>query len=148
MIVIFFTVNIGWLAFYLYGRFDGNRMYQRVKNNKKVYVNDVYRGAINSAMYVSNINDSNLLIDYYSKIEKGNQEVVINFPIKMLPYNKSLFLIDNSKYSKVSEVVYIDTLTGDYDYQIGFVYKGTVHINPPDDSLLIEKDKFIESLNQ
>lgn len=144
MLVLMALVGVLSPICFFYLRFDGKRMYDRVKNNKKVYVNDTYNGAINSAMYVTGNSDTSALIEFYSIAELGSGGGYIRFPIRTMPYNTVFFLVNDAALysgSKVVEVVYFDTLSNTRDYTRGLVYKGTVHMNPPSDSLLIRKDK-------
>ncbi|NLR82449.1 hypothetical protein [Chitinophaga eiseniae] len=127
--------------------FDGKRMYERVKDHRQVYVHETYSGAINCVMYVTGNNDTGALIRYYSIEELGAGGGIINFPIKMLPYNAACYLVDDSALyngSKVVEVVRFDTASQTRDYARGFVYKGTVHLNPPSDSIL-KKDSLVKA---
>ncbi|NLR82448.1 hypothetical protein [Chitinophaga eiseniae] len=145
MLVLMAMVGVLSPIYFFYLRFDGKRMYNRLKNNKQVYVNDTYNGAINSAMYVTDNSDTSALIEFYSIAELGSGGGFIKFPIRTMPYNTVFYLVNDAALyngSKVIEVVYFDTLSNTLDYTRGLVYKGTVHMNPPSDSLLIRKDKF------
>ncbi|RFS18684.1 hypothetical protein DVR12_26935 [Chitinophaga silvatica] len=148
MVVIFVVVGITWYSSYLHERFDGKKMYQRVKDNKKVYVYDTYYKTLNPAMYVSNSRDTSALIEFYSRSEKQDRGAVINFSIKYLSFSNPVYLMDDyalDDKSHVVEVIDIDTAAYNYPYKRGLVYKGTVHIDPPRDSLLIDYEKFVKS---
>ncbi|PSL45300.1 hypothetical protein CLV51_1042 [Chitinophaga niastensis] len=146
LVIVVLWVVLGPLYFF-YLRFDGKRMYERVKDHKQIYVHETYSGAINPVMYVTRDSDTSALIKFYSIEELGAGGGIINFPIRMLPYNAVCYLINDTALnngSKVVEVVRFNTASKTRDYTRGLVYKGTVHLKPPSDSLL-KKDSLIKA---
>ena len=119
-------------------------LYDEIKDRKQVYVYDVFLETLNPAMYIKSKEDANGFIEFYSKIEKKDKKAVISFPILYLPIGSPVYIYDeNLSDTSLVEVVDIDTSA--FKYNICYVYKNTVHKNPPNDSLLLDYSKFVKS---
>ncbi len=150
-IIIIFSLGAliygGWFTYIKYKRYTGKRLYEKVKDNPKVYVYETFYDFINPAFYIKDLKYKENLITYYDSVENGI-EIPMGFPIKYMPLSfekPSIILLGFiDKDSTIAEV--IDFKKSCWGYIKGFVYYKTLHLNPPADSLIRKFEKHFREL--
>ena len=133
----------------LYQKHEGKIFYAKIKNNPQVYIYDTFFPALNPAMYITSTEDYARFSGFYKKwINKSDSNYLV-FPIRYLSFDYPMYVL-NYHLSDSNLIEVVDMDTSNYDYTKCVVFKGTVHINPPNDTLLanykkIEKTR--DSLN-
>ena len=134
------------LIFVGVSKYHAKYLFEKTRTNEKVYTYETYFGALNSAMYVDDLNDTSELINYYTKLEKNDTPAYINFPIKTMRitlHNPMYVYKYMNKSSKIVELIDFDTVC--WGYMKGYLFKPTVHSYPPPDSLIKKEEDFMKS---
>ena len=97
------------------------------------------KNVVNPVLYVEKRRYVDSLIAYYQKMEHGNMTPMFNFPINSMPYDTCVYVIGYERDSLIAEVVcYYDWgKTG--SYRRGYVYRNTLHLNPPPKDRILKK---------
>ena len=79
MFIVFFSVRFIGQCYTKY-------LFNEVRNNDKVFVYETYMGALNPALYVTDLQDTSELITYYDKIAKHDTaNAFFDFKINFIP---------------------------------------------------------------
>ena len=122
------------LIFLVGGHFFNKWYHNNVKKLPKMYVYETYRGSANQVLIVENKRFKKELIEYYQKVEKG-ENPFFNFPLKTLPQREPVYVVKFSKDSLLAKVIsYYDygPMRGG-SFTIGWVYSKCLHETPCDD---------------
>jgi hypothetical protein len=141
MAVIMATGAVTSGAMYLYRLYDGGKMYKQVKGHTMVFLYEPHVKGIGFAMYIKEAKDSNALIDYCKRVERNENNILMRFPVRYMPLGRAVYLVDNNALtgpSGVIEIVDINTVEATHDYRRGYICRGSVHLSPPPDSLVLE----------
>lgn len=128
---IFIVIGVS-ILFYVAGYFIEKTFRENVKSKKRMYCYEQYHNnVVNPVLYVEKEEYFDSLIVFYQKIEAGNMQPVFNFPINEMPYDTCVYVMGYEKDSLIAEVIcYYDWgKTG--SYRKGYVYRNTLHSNPP-----------------
>ncbi len=133
IILIIFAACFVWL---LGGYFLNKTFHNNVRNKPKRYAYQTYWGVINPVLYVKSKNDIDSLISYYQKVENGNSNPEFNFPPHTMPYDTCVYIIGYERDSLIAKVISYYEWGRQGSYVKGYVYRKTLHNNPPPDSLI------------
>jgi len=136
-VLIIVIIIVSWN---IIGHFIEKTFRENVKSKKKMYCYEQYdNNVVNPVLYVEKKMYIDSLIGYYKKMENGNMAPVFNFPINSMPYDTCVYVVDYERDSLVAEVVcYYDWgKTG--SYRRGYVYRNTLHLNPPPKDRILKK---------
>jgi hypothetical protein len=123
-----------WQFYVEYKVTNGREHYEKIKNNPKIYCYDALGKSLNFAFYINDLKYQNDLIALYDSAEKG-KNIPIVFPIQSMTFNKPLILLRYiNKDSSIAEVV--DFNIKCWGFIQGYVYKKTLHKQPPTSDLL------------
>jgi hypothetical protein len=148
IIIILITGGMLWLVSFTYKIYDGRRMFEQVQKNKVVYVYDTVFNALNCSKYITKEKYYNIFLTYNNELYKRN-DAHIEFPIKTIAIGMPMYLLNDNDFESKSpliKLVKIDTLKFEYPYEICTVYRKAVHLNLPNDTLMVKFLKFIDTL--
>lgn len=129
--------NAVWLIVVYILKIRTKNLYHQVQFNERLYTYEMYRGALNSVLYVDDLNDSNIIINFYDCWAKGIDTDIGTLAIKYMPLTLKdpvYVLRDLGPKSDIIELVSFDTSC--WGYFKGYVYKRTTHRDPPPNSLV------------
>lgn len=98
-----------------------------------MYCYETFSGPVNSALYVDYKSDGEKLIQYYKLVEKG-ENPIINFPLKGLPTDTPVYILEYiGKDSALVKVAQYTNRIGKIRMEFieGYVYNETLHSSPP-----------------
>lgn len=124
---------IGAIIFIVGSYFYSSNFHKNIRNHKQMFCYETFRGSSNSAFVIENLLFKDSLVKYYKDVEKG-ENPIFNFPLKTLPTDNPVFVINYiDKDSLIVEVVsYYDRgIKFGGDYLRGYVYGKTLHKSPP-----------------
>ena len=136
VLIILFACSLWFIA----GYYIENSFRKDVLSKKKMYCYEQYHNnVVNPVLYVEKKTDVDSLISFYQKIETGNMNPVFNFPINEMPYDTCVYVMGYELDSLIVDVVcYYDWgKTG--SYRRGYVYRNTLHLNPPPKDRILKK---------
>jgi hypothetical protein len=124
-------------------------LFEQVKNHDRLYVYETYYKALNPVFYVIDIQDTGLLINYYSKLEKLDTPAYITFDNTAMFYTlyQPIYVCKNmNKGSKIIQLADFDMRC--WGYFKAYFYKPTTHFQAPPDSLVKKEETLIENDKQ
>jgi hypothetical protein len=136
-ILIFIIIIILWNVI---GYFIEKTFRENVKSKKKMYCYEQYdRKVVNPVLYVEKEIYFDSLVAYYQKMENGNMTPMFNFPINEMPFDTCVYVMGYERDSLIVDVIcYYDWgKTG--SYRRGYVYRNTLHSNPPPKDRILKK---------
>ncbi len=136
-ILISVVVIIMWN---IIGYFIEKTFRENVISKKKMYCYERYHhNVVNPVLYVEKEEYIDSLIAFYQKIEHGNMSPVFNFPVNEMPYDTCVYVMGYERDSQIVDVIcYYDWgRTG--SYRRGYVYRNTLHLNPPPKDRILKK---------
>jgi len=121
-------ICIIWL---ISGHFIYKNYHENIKSKKKMYCYQQYWKVVNPVLFVKDEKYIDSLIAYYRKIENGDTNPFFNFPPLSLPYDTCVYLLGYERDSLVAKVVCYYNWGKQGSFVKGYVYKNTLHSNPP-----------------
>ncbi|MDP4202534.1 MAG: hypothetical protein Q8861_07545 [Bacteroidota bacterium] len=113
---------------------------ENITSKKKMYCYEQYdKNVVNPVLYVEKRVYIDSLIDYYQKMEHGNMTPMFNFPINSMPYDTCVYVIGYERDSLVAEVICYYDWGNTGSYRRGYVYRNTLHLNPPPKDRILKK---------
>lgn len=136
IILIVIGISVIW---FVAGHIINKKYHEKIKSKKKMYCYQQYWNVVNPVLFVKEEQYIDSLIGYYRKIENGDTNTIFNFPPLSLPYDTCVYVIGYERDSLVAKVVCYYDWGKQGSFVKGYVYKNTLHINPPPDSLIKKK---------
>lgn len=148
LVIIGVGLNLGIYIDVLISKSKAKELYKKVQNNMRYYVYDDFSNALNSVLYITDLKDSNALISYYyyQSIKRDSPAHMSEMLFLPISVSKPIYLLKEiAPNSNIMEVVDFDTIC--WGYIKGYAYRGTLHKNPPPDSLVRKLEKYISTKN-
>jgi hypothetical protein len=101
-----------------------------------MYCYQQYWKVVNPVLFVKKEQSIDSLIAYYRKIENGDPNPTFNFPPLSLPYDTCVYVLGYERDSLIAKVVCYYNWGKQGSFVKGYVYRNTLHSNPPPDSLI------------
>jgi hypothetical protein len=140
--ILIIIAVIGFIILWNVTGFMVEKHYKKwIRSHKKGYCYQTYWGPVNQVLYVKNKYDMDALIQYYQKIEKGENNPTFNFPVNTLPFDTFVYILDYERDSMIAKIACYYKYGKYHDFIKGYVYSGTLHNFPPNDSLIKLKNK-------
>ncbi len=136
-ILIFVVLVILWN---IIGYFIERMFRENVTSKKKMYCYEQYdNNVVNPVLYVEEEKYIDSLIVYYQKMENGNMTPVFNFPINSMPYDTCVYVMGYERDSLIVDVICYYNWGRTGSYRRGYVYRNTLHLNPPPKDRVLKK---------
>jgi hypothetical protein len=121
--ILFFTIG---------GHFINKYYHKDVKNKPKMYVYHTFYGPKNPVLIIENLKYKENYVQFYKKVSQGKNPT-FDFPLKTLPTNHPVYLIEFTSDSLLAKVVsYYDYgIMRGGDFTKGWVYAKCLHKEPP-----------------
>lgn len=123
-------IVVGILLLFPIGGFVLSKKYNEyVKEQPKKYCYHTYFGPANSAFIITDLKYEKQYLKYHQIVESNGENISFNFPLKTLPQNDYVYILEYNNDSTLAKVVsYYDR--GAYRggrFLKGWVYSGTLH---------------------
>ena len=95
---IYISISIIIVAIiFLIINFSIDDYHNDIKRHPQMYCYDNLRKGLNiNALYISNLSNKDEYLEYYKKLE-NRKEPSFSFPLKAIPFNKSVYILDTLK---------------------------------------------------
>lgn len=138
--LIFFGSLISiFILVVLFRRFQGIRLYNRIKSHRIVYVYDTfYLHKLDFSAYLTDTEQAKAFLNYYDSVAQKDTSLPVGFSIQFATMNEGVFILNNEDWHGqrvIFPVVDIDTTSFVYPYDIWYVYRPSVHDIMANDSL-------------
>jgi hypothetical protein len=147
-LVISFHVIAFLIIFILWPLYTNNKrdavksMYDSYRNNERIYCYDIKANTVGPVYYVTEINQTLDLINYYVDLDKGINSQIKFPPKKILTTKNPVILVQFTSDSLIAE--FIDINTSCWGFEKGYLLYRMVHKNLPPDSLLNDYKRLTE----
>ncbi|MGB0869618.1 MAG: hypothetical protein ACPGSD_08465 [Flavobacteriales bacterium] len=126
----FISILVGiFLLFPIGGYFISKRYNEYVRSQPKKFCYHTYFGPANSAFIITNLKYKDSFLNYHEKVELTGVNISFNFPLKTLPQNDYVYVLEYNSDSTLAKVVsYYNR--GTYrggNFLKGWVYSGVLH---------------------
>jgi hypothetical protein len=110
------------------------KYHENIQKHPKKFIYETFYGPANPVLIIEDLKYKDSLIDYYKKLEsRPKYEPYFNFPLKTIPTNDPVYLINISEDGQLGEFVsYYDrgNMFGG-SFLRGWAYINTIHDTPP-----------------
>lgn len=107
---------------------------ERIKGLPKHYVYENYRGVPNPVLFISNLKYKNEYLNYYTKVKAGGNPS-FGFPLKGMPQNDPVYIIDYTSDSTLVKIVSYYNRGKHFggSYTEGYVFIEALHDSLPNE---------------
>jgi uncharacterized protein YneF (UPF0154 family) len=110
------------------------KYHENIRNHPKKFIYETINGPANPVLIIEDLSYKDSLINYYKKLEsRPKNEPFFNFPLKTIPTNDPVYLINMSDDGQLGEFVSYYDRVGIFggSFLRGWTYINTIHDNPP-----------------